>query len=260
MELEKLIRLTGVEINAAEDGKIKICPHGFVVGLDARKFAVDGAGVVAATKAAGLKIPLLVEHGFNSNYGEKAAGWIEPQTLEIREDGIYATLEKNALGEELIGGKNYLYLSPGLTREFVEDIRVVKEIVEVSLVNSPNFVMPEVNNQEETVQEKTENAQENAHEKEAEQTAELTALETLQKANHALKVDLAIERNQLLPKDREFALELSETQLEKYIAQNGNQEAQKRLKTASAQPDKNSAKDRSKELVNKAVKTAQGGK
>jgi hypothetical protein len=229
--------LQGVELNATQDGeKIKVCAVGSVAGRDGRKYLISG-DIAVNTNAAGLKIPLLIEHGYSAR-GSEAAGWFED--LEAREDGVYARLVKNTLGEELIGGKRYLYLSPALICDRVENTLVAVSIVEISLVSVPNFVLPEVNNQTqqkgekvetETNKETTAPAAENDEAKLAEAKSLQNSLADLGAKNRALKIDLAVERGQLLPKDKEFALTLNDAQFEAFVSRNAG--LMKRLSAAT---------------------------
>jgi hypothetical protein len=231
---EEQIRLKeAIEINASEGGsaKQKISPVGSVIGFDGREYLINGAALVTAAVKRGIKIPLLIEHGFGAD-GGKAAGWIDPSSLEAGEDGLYAAIEKNNLGGELIGSKSYLYYSPSYRCDRVENTLIVRELAEVSLTNTPNLAMPEANakedNEELNAAKEKLRALETENETLKETAAELNAaieaakkqfekLAMLEAENRALKVDLAIERGRIWPKDREFALSLADDQLNAYI-------------------------------------------
>ena len=136
-----------IELNSSSK-EVKISPAGTISGFDGRVFVVD-ENTVAKTKAKGIDIPLNVEHCFTDK-GCSAVGWFDVNTLELKEDGVYATLTLNKEGEELVKNKNYRYLSP----EFiVGENRHVETIEGVALVNSPNFEL-EINKKGEKVDEK----------------------------------------------------------------------------------------------------------
>jgi hypothetical protein len=253
-----------IEINAKNGAKQKISPVGNAIGFDGRAYLISGDTLTQNATQRGVKIPLLVDHGY-SEHGGKAAGWINPNALEVREDGLYAEIEKNALGEELIGGKAYLYYSPAYRCDRVENTLIVRELIEVSLTNTPNLAMPEANKTQEQEVE-TQTAQQGAQ---GESPTELEAnrqkltdvkaqlnvvkdeLKKIIEANKTLKVDLAIERLKILPKDREFALSLNDEQLEAYIRRSDNSEQLGKL-TKSANPAP-IASDRAERFVRLAI-------
>jgi phage I-like protein len=260
---ETLVKLKeAIEINAAEDGaKQKISPVGAVTGFDGRSYLIDAKSLVANAVQKGVKIPLLVEHGYGKYSGE-AAGWIDANEIEAREDGLYARVEKNALGEELIGAKSYIYYSPAYRCDYVENTLIVRELMEVSLTNTPNLAMPEANDQNPDFAAElnaqiigAQTALAEADKKLTEANGRLDEtnkrLSDLAAENRALKVDLAIERNQIWPKDREFALGLSDDQLAAYIKRSDNKSEADRLGGKSdPKPQDN---DRAKRFVAKAI-------
>lgn len=237
-----------IEFNYKEGEKIKISPVGNVVGLDGRTFNIDGTTVVTNTVANGVHLVLEVDHGF-SELGGKAAGWFSLNSLEYREnDGIYATLEKTTLGEELINSKLYRYLSPTFIMDRNKDDRSVLALDSAGLVNRPNLIKDALNNKGQDS--KFENLEKEKNEaiKTAEATSRelsettdklteannrLTKIEATNKIvleqNRALKIDLAVEQNKILPKDREFCKSLNDEQLESYIQSNAGSVLAKEL-------------------------------
>jgi hypothetical protein len=239
-----------IEINADSAAKQKISPVGNAIGFDGRNYLINGATLAQTAVNRGVKIPLLVEHGYGKNGGE-AAGWINPNEIEVRDGGLYAAIEKNALGEELISSKAYLYYSPAYRCDYVENSLIVKELIEVSLTNTPNLAMPEANDAKPAEPKPQEGKDGGEKQAEANALSELNALKAqideinaqtqaqiaeankrlndaqskltaLANENKTLKVDLAIERLKILPKDREFALSLNGDQLEAYIRRSDN--------------------------------------
>jgi len=230
-----------IELNFRESEKVKISPVGQVVGLDGRQFIIDGALVIANTQATGLDIPLDVNHSFG-----EAAGWFLGDSLEPREDGIYATLELNDYGKELIDSKKFRYLSPVF---IMGSNRVVLAIDSVGLVNRPNILNNALNErQEDTAMQTIEQLQVQLAEKEAEinalkeQVKEVELLrEKVAKLTEKLKlnrIEMAIERNEILPSQKEFALSLDEASLEKFIEANKSSFEHLRKKTEFKQDEK----------------------
>jgi len=183
---------------------VKISPAGTITGFDGRVFIVD-ENTVAKTKAKGIDIPLNVEHCFTEK-ACAAVGWFDVNTLELKEDGVYATLTLNKDGEELIKNKNYRYLSP----EFiVGENRHVETIEGVALVNSPNFEL-EINKKGENVEKNTQELQKqlNAKENQIQQLQrQLNAKEEqVKKLIDDLKefhLNAAIKDNKILPAEKD---------------------------------------------------------
>ena len=128
-EDERLKLNSFIELNFQLDKKVKISPIGEVVGVDGRVFIIDGNKVLEATKKIGIDIALNENH-----WGSKAFGWFALNSLELRDDGIYANLELNDLGKPAVENRHYRYLSP---EYMVDNNRNVLSIVGVGLVNQP---------------------------------------------------------------------------------------------------------------------------
>ncbi len=211
-----IVEVCSIDKDAMSD-KIKISPVGVATGLDRRRFNLDGKKLLEEHEKHGLKLVLNVDHGITSKYGSEAAGWFDD--LEEREDGIYASLYKNDLGTELIDSDKYKYLSPEyLMDEYGNPVIIVG----VALVNQPNLLNESLNhiNPEETAMDE-------------DQKAELEALrkqnEQLQKDKEAqaeqlreIKVDNAINKGELNPSKKEFALALDENAIDGYLKLEAN--------------------------------------
>ncbi len=265
---EHLKRL--LELNFKTNEKVLISPVGQVTGLDGRVFNIDGAAVVAATIANGIDLVFEVDHGFGE-HGGKAAGWFKVDTLEAREDGIYASLETTALGDELIDKKLYRYVSPAYMMDANKSDRSVLALDSVGLVNRPNLVKEALNSKDkEKVKELNSKIEVLETQKnEAVQTVEATSkeleevntklseteenykktsdeLKTIKEENKALKIDLAIEQNKILPKDREFCKSLNDEQLQSYVSNNSGSHLAKELGKNIAPKQNNATADRVK--------------
>lgn len=129
-----------LELNFKENEKVKVSPIGGVAGLDGRGYFIDKA-IVEYQKNNKLDIPLDINHSFG-----EAVGWFSWESFEAREDGIYASLELNQKGKELIESKAWKYLSPVYDMSSYKD---VKGIDSIALVNRPNLLNNPLNNKQE---------------------------------------------------------------------------------------------------------------
>lgn len=142
-----------IELNFKQGEKVKVSPVGNTVGLDGRGFAIDGELVVNEIKRVGMHIPLDENHNFG-----KAVGWFDKDSFEVREDGIYASLELNTIGKDLVENKVYRYMSP----VYVMGANgMVIGLDCVGLVNRPNLLNNALNEKKEkTKEQKLEELQE----------------------------------------------------------------------------------------------------
>lgn len=210
-----------IELNEiSKDSKLKISPVGEkVVGRDGRVFNINAEEVIKATKKGGVDLMLDVDH-----HGGEAAGWFALNSLEVRDDGIYASLELTKKGEELVANKAYRYLSPAYVVAFENDVRVVKEFHSVGLVNHPNLLKKSLNSKEDSEEMKKENE---TLKKEKEELSK--QVEQLKKEKEELikeyekkltntKVKNALEANAMLKKREEEALKLSGEALDSFLS------------------------------------------
>ena len=128
--------LSSLKMNFKEGEKIKISPVGEVVGLDGRDFLIQAQELLSALEKHALDIPLDENHSFGA-----AMGWFAKDSFEAREDGIYALLELNQAGLELVENKKYRYLSPVYN---MKNGRVIG-LDSVGLVNRPNLLNNAIN-------------------------------------------------------------------------------------------------------------------
>lgn len=214
-----ILEVCAIEQNQADSTKVKISPVGNVTGVDGRYFEIEPQQLVNELNQSGLKLPLTINHGWDAKYGGESGGWFDD--FESRDDGIYAKLERNDLGDELIEKKRFLYLSP----EYLTDnTNRVVALVGVGLVNQPNLLNEALNHitQEDIVSKQTDNQDAGNN------TEELDALRTqnqqlsdqvadLTKQLKIQRVDNAITNQQLLPAKREFALSLDANALDQFL-------------------------------------------
>ena len=225
MDKENQINIL-VELNFSENEKVKISPYGSFVGVDGRNYTVDKESI-QKTKDNKIDIVINENHGYSGNRA-KATGWVDINSIEIRKDGIYASINWTFLGKELIDKKLYRYLSPEFVMDRNSTDRRVLYICGVGLVNRPNVLDKALNNQENEEEEAlSQELKDKIKELEKELNSANKQIENLTKevktqkeVNHSLTVDLAIEKNQILPAQKEFCKELNSTQLAKFIKTN----------------------------------------
>ncbi|TKX33233.1 phage protease [Campylobacter taeniopygiae] len=127
-----------LEINSkTTDEKIKISPIGIARGIDGRVFKIDGEKLIKNIQKNNLDIVLNLNH-----QGGEAYGWFDRNSLELREDGIYASLELTPKGKELVKNKAFRYLSP---EYYVDDDKNVIHLDAMGLVNQPNLLNKALN-------------------------------------------------------------------------------------------------------------------
>jgi phage I-like protein len=130
-----------LELNFKQGEKVKVSPIGAFEGVDGRSYSVDGRALIKSIVNGGVHIVLDANHSFG-----EAVGWFDKDSFELREDGIYATLEFNSEGIELIADKKYRYLSPVY---IMGDGNTVVGLDSVGLVNRPNLLTTALNTKEE---------------------------------------------------------------------------------------------------------------
>jgi hypothetical protein len=224
-----------IEINAQNtEEKIRISPLGDFTGLDGRSYTLDATSVIERTLEQKIDIVLNVNHGFDEAR-EKAAGWFAFNSLEAREDGIYASLTTTNIGEEAIREKHYRYLSPEYKVAYAENNRIVLQIVGVGLVNQPNVLDEALNNQEENGKDDSLKKSEKEIELQAQLDAEKEENRRLKDEAKKAKIETAVARGELMPNKQEFAMGLDGEQLEQFLEL--NKEDAKHL-LATTKPDK----------------------
>lgn len=132
-----------LELNFKEGEKVKVTPVGDVIGYDGRNFRIDGEMLLASIERNGLHIVLDENHSFG-----EALAWFAKDGFEVREDGIYASIEWTPKGKTFAENKSYRYLSPVFD---MGDNRTVIGLDSVGLVNRPNLLNNEINKKEEEI-------------------------------------------------------------------------------------------------------------
>lgn len=130
--------------------RLRIVPFGPFKGRDGRgpwllKGKAHAEQVIAATREYLNGVDMLVNYDHQSEYAAvpgvggvaRAAGWINPDTLEVGEDGIYASVEWTAAAEAALQAREYRYYSPHFRQR--PPSGEVTRIINVGLTNSPNI-------------------------------------------------------------------------------------------------------------------------
>ena len=164
--IEKLLSL-----NYKDGELIKVSPVGEVKGLDGRVFKINAASLIETIQKNNLDIVLDENHSFAG-----AIGWFGKDSFVEKEDGVYAKLELNDKGKELVEKRIYRYLSP----VFDTDGSEVTGLDSVGLVNRPNLLNNALNFKGEIM-----NVKDSSEYKEL-----LKELEKIKKENEALKNEL----------------------------------------------------------------------
>ena len=129
---------------------IELIPAGFdVQGRDGRAWInPDPEGVVAATSARSLPLPLDWEHATETRAPQgldaPAAGWIEE--VAVRDGGsIWGRVDWTLRGRAMVEGKppEYRFVSPVFT--FDATTGVIRRLVSVGLTNTPNLLLTALN-------------------------------------------------------------------------------------------------------------------
>lgn len=90
-------------------------------------------------------LPVDIDHGPEKSGNTEAAGWVTALTIQSNE--LWATVEWNSLGKELVSDRRYKYLSPSYVHNYKDESG--KEhgtaLVGVALTNRPFLTMATVN-------------------------------------------------------------------------------------------------------------------
>lgn len=132
------------QVQIAKVGSFKDPRYGkFAITLaDFSKWIANFAALSKAGGRAGL--PIDVDHGPERTGNTEAAGWITELVIKGKE--LWATAEWNSLGQELVGDRRYLYLSPAYQHDYVDEAGTKHgpALVGVGLTNRPFLSMATV--------------------------------------------------------------------------------------------------------------------
>ena len=127
--------------------EIQLLPLGRIEARDGRSWILRDAAhareVVAATQARVAPQDLMVDYDHQAAFAigpdkggrAEASGWIDPSTLTVREDGIWASVSWTAEAKAKLLARAYRYISP----YFGSDPKtgLITRIFNVGLVNQP---------------------------------------------------------------------------------------------------------------------------
>ena len=130
-----------LELNFKQGDKVKVSPIGDIVGVDGRTYTIDGKKLITSIVENDVHVVLDANHSF-----DEAVGWFDKDSFELRNDGVYATLEFNSEGMELTSDKRYRYLSPVYV---MGSNSIVIGLDSVGFVNRPNLLTTELNTKKE---------------------------------------------------------------------------------------------------------------
>lgn len=232
-----------------QDEKIKISPVGEFEGIDGRKYSLNADLVLKNSQK--MSVDLMLD---KNHEDDEAMGWFDINSLEKRDDGIYASLTLTPKGEELVKNRSYRYLSPAYVIEAFKEngVAVIERIASVGLVNRPNLLSQALNKEttikeENTMDEvaqlkarlealKAENEALQAKLKELETAAQEADKKAKEEALNARKelIENAINAKELLPKRKDTALALNGEALSVFLEM-AKEEAKIELATNSAE-------------------------
>lgn len=211
-----------LECNTQSDvsSKIKISPIGKFSGVDGRSYFLNAQAVLDNLKKIGTDLMLDKNHEDN-----EAMGWFSLNSLEIREDGLYASLHLNSIGEGLVKDRIFRYLSPAYSCKNMENnVYVIDRIASIGLVNRPNVLFSALNNEGGVNMDDIEKLKEELKAALSENEALKEKLSLLEKEKDELianatkeKIENAIARGEMLPARKESALALNNTALNAYL-------------------------------------------
>lgn len=139
-----------IELSAGKfPRKIKLLPHGEMTGNDGRHFVNNNPeDIVAAFNADPREVALDIEHSteIQAPQGKPAPaqGWFTE--FEVIDGEVWAMLDLNKNGLELIDGKNYKYISPAF---YHDEHGNIFKVSSVGLTNKPNLNLPSLNREKE---------------------------------------------------------------------------------------------------------------
>jgi len=129
---------------------VELLPGGRIIGRDGRTFVLDDPqGVVRASIKPGAELPIDYEHQSDdpdrrTGGPSPAAGWITE--LEIRDGAIWGRVNWTDKAANMIGAREYRYLSPVLGRR---PAGRVTRLLGAGLVHRPNLELQALASQEE---------------------------------------------------------------------------------------------------------------
>lgn len=129
---------------------VHLLPDGKMTGRDGRNFELaDAVALVLAFQSGGIDLPIDYEHQNDKPEAKlsgpvPAAGWIKE--LKVDDSGLWGRVEWTATAREMIGRKEYRYLSPSFL--FHPKTRQIVRLKGAGLVHNPNLHLTALASQE----------------------------------------------------------------------------------------------------------------
>jgi phage I-like protein len=129
---------------------VHLLPEGHIKGRDGRDFELaDPGALVLAFQSGGIDLPIDYEHQNDKPEAKlsgpvPAAGWIKE--LKAAAGGLWGRVEWTATAAEMIGRKEYRYLSPSIL--FHPKTRQIMHLKGAGLVHNPNLYLTALASQE----------------------------------------------------------------------------------------------------------------
>ena len=142
----KRIAINFIDMGDSLPERVQLIPAGAVVGRDGRQWVLDDPqAVIDRFVEQGTELPVDIEHSteLRAPKGEPApaAGWVHQ--LEVIDGAIWGAVNWNETGRDLVGGKQYRYLSPVIL--YNPGDGSIKGLTSVALTNRPNLHLPALN-------------------------------------------------------------------------------------------------------------------
>jgi len=129
---------------------VHLFPEGHMTGRDGREFDLaDPGAVLLAFQSGGVDLPIDYEHQSDrpearANGPVPAAGWIKELKLEA--GGLWGRVEWTATARELIGNREYRYISPSFL--YHPKTKAIVKLKGAGLVHNPNLHLTALANEE----------------------------------------------------------------------------------------------------------------
>lgn len=136
---------------------VHLLPLGKINARDGRRFVLDNPeAVVAVFETGGIDLPVDYEHQTEKPEAKQsgpvpAAGWIKQ--LQVRADGLWGRVDWTARARDMIGNREYRFLSPSLIYNKAD--RSVIKLKSAGLVHSPALHLTALASQEDDMAQDT---------------------------------------------------------------------------------------------------------
>lgn len=138
--------LNGVALAANLPERVELVPAGEVKGRDGRRWVNDNPlSILERFALQGTDLPVDIEHSteLRAPKGEPApaAGWV--YRMEVVNGAVWGAINWNESGRNLVGGRQYRYLSPVIL--YNPGTGSIAGLASVALTNRPNLHLSALN-------------------------------------------------------------------------------------------------------------------